>query len=531
MKIILGMVVLMIAAPALARADFVHARGRVLFVDSDGVKKPFARVQVRLMDSDSDIDEEMARGFTDHEGRYSLSGSAGDSPCIGCGKPDPYVKVVLEDPGRVEVHDILHFTRNAVITGIREETSGEIDFGTRTFTEEYPEGMAAILYMHAQHAYDVFTKLSGDSKVPGNGGEVAIEIPVVLSFGSPYTTWDTIHWPGVLNKEQDFLSLDHEFGHRLRHAADGGVVHFNNDLTLYRYARFHKLDEDTNLGFAFNEGWAHYFQHMVQPSFLDGQWLGQKGDEVEGHVAHKLIAFSDSCGGFKPMWRALKNNPGDLHSFKEFFDAFIATRPTCSFDLGFNNPSPPKKVKIRKPLIADASLLANMRDDLKKQIDHIDDRSAAMPKRMSPRMPSSIRPQDRAVVERLWGKRLQSAESSDTRARATYRRLVTGLRPMTPQSIQNGTYERDARAARSAFILAVAQPRLREAQNIRRDIAAEKSKTADPALLSYLGRVDARYARLEEELKRALAVRNGPGVKPALGILPPSFAGSARSDN
>ena len=530
MKRILVLVALMIATPTLVQADFVRARGRVMFIDSDGAKKPFARVQVRLMDSDSDYDEEIARGFTDADGRYVLSGSAGDSPCIGCGKPDPYVKVVLEEPGRVEVHDIMHFTRNAVLTSIREETAGEIDFGTRTFTDEYPEGMAAILYVRAQLAYDRFVALSGDSKVPGNGGEVAIEIPVVLSFGTPYTTWDTIHWPGV---KKDFGVFDHEFGHRLRHAADGSVNHFNNDLTLYRYARHHTLDEDSNLGFAFNEAWAHYFRHELQPDFLDSPWNGvNKGDEVEGHVASKLIAIADICGGFKHMWQALKNNPGEIHSFQEFFDAFIAKKPPCSLNFNINTSPAPKRTPraLPEPLEPDAKALVILRNDLKKQVDNLDARSASIPARTSARIPSSIRAQDHGVVNRLWQKRLQSSVGADARARATYRRLIMDLRVMTPRSIRDGSYERDARAARSAFITAVAEPRLREAQDIRRDIAAEKSKTTDQALISYLARLDARYARLEEELKRALGARNIQGTKLPLGVLPRSFAGRASSE-
>ncbi|HYP53454.1 MAG TPA: hypothetical protein VEQ42_07930, partial [Pyrinomonadaceae bacterium] len=191
MKRIIAAVLLALVAPAAAHADdFVRARGRVMFVDADGAVRPFARVQVRLMDSDWDWDEEIARGFTDNDGRYDISGTAGDDLCVGCGTPDPYVKVVLEEPGRVEVHDLLHYTRNAVITPVREETAGDIDFGERVYPDEEPEGNAAILYVRAQRAYARFTELTGDAKIPGNDGEVAVEIPTT-SFGDPYCTWDT----------------------------------------------------------------------------------------------------------------------------------------------------------------------------------------------------------------------------------------------------------------------------------------------------------------------------------------------------
>jgi hypothetical protein len=520
------------APAAVLPASFVHAKGVVRFKDSDGNVKPFANVQVRLMDSDSDYDEEIARGFTDRFGRYDLSGSAGDSGCINCAKPDPYVKVVLEEPGRVEVHDIMHFTRNGVLTPIKEETAGEIDFGARTFTTEYPEGMAAILYERAQDVYDHFTAFSGDAKVPGNGGEVAIEIPVVISFGTPYTTWDTIHWPGV---DTDFGGFDHEFGHRLRHTADGGVVHFNNDATWYRYARHHKLDEDTNLGFAFNEGWANYFRHVMQPGFLDDPWNGQfKGNEVEGHVAVKLINLSKNCAsnsfnhGFFEMWKALKANPGEIHSFPEFYDAFLATKPPCKLDIPIHTKVTPRPDRGPLPPI-DAIKLAGFRAQLKKQIDNLDSRSSRFSIPIAPRIPVTIPAQLHPVVKRLWQKRIESAKASDTRARGAYRRLLIALQPMSPRAVYDGSYARDARAARRAFVLALAQPRLREAQAIRRDIAAQKVKTSDATLLSYLTAIDAKYSRLEEKLKRAIQDSGRDDAKLPLEILPHSFSGAIDS--
>jgi len=100
---------------------------------------------------------------------------------------------------------------------------------------------------------------------------------------------------------------------------------------------------------------------------------------------------------------------------------------------------------------------------------------------------------------------------------------------MSPDSIRDGSYERDALAARRAFINTVARQRLLESQNIRHDVAAEKLKTRDGALLSYLAALDRRYARLEAELKLALAP-TAKNSKLPLGILPRSFSGSARND-
>jgi hypothetical protein len=350
---------------------------------------------------------------------------------------------------------------------------------------------------------------------------------VVISFGTPYTTWDTIHWPGV---DTDFDGFDHEFGHRLRHTADGGVVHFNNDATWYRYARHHELDEDTNLGFAFNEGWANYFRHLMQPDYLDGPWNGQfKGDEVEGNVAVKLINLSRNCQsnafnhGFFEMWKALKANPGTIHSFPEFFDAFLATKPPCKLDIPIHTKTKPRPD--RGPISQiDPGKLAALRAQLKTQIDNLDSRSSRFSAPIAPRIPGTIPAQYHPVVERLWQRRLVSAKASDTRARGAYRRLLLALQPMTPRSLSDGSYARDARAARRAFILALAQPRLREAQAIRRDIAAEKAKASDANLRSYLGTVDGKYSRLEEKLKRAIQDSGNDNAKLPLEILPRSFS-------
>jgi len=510
-----------------AHAEFVRAKGRVMFVDGDGEKKPFARVQVRLMDSDSDYDEEIARGFTDAQGHYDLSGSAGDSPCVGCGTPDPYVKAVLKDPGRIEVHDIMHFTRNAVLTPTREETAGTIDFGERTFTTAYPEGEAAILYARAQRTYAAFKELSGDAKVPGNDGEVAIEIPVVLSGGSPYTTWDTIHWPGVYKAWGTF---DHEFGHRIRHAADGNVGHFNNDLVWYRYGRHHHDDEDTNLGFAFNEGWADYFRDQLQPDSITGAWNGiNVGDEVEGHVGHKLVDLSAACGGFKPMWKALKANPRKLHSFPEFKQAFMDRKPTCLLDLDVSQPKPkPESIDIAHD--ADAQVLFEQQAGMKKYLDGMDVRARTMPVRKLERIPSSIRTQDHALVTRLATRRMQSAQRWEADSRVTYRKLHENLPAMTPQTIRDGSYERAAQTARRAFLIRIAQPRLREVQALRREIAAERRKATGVPLRSYLDQLDGKYARLERHLSKALVASDAGRITVPLEILPKSFSGQASGD-
>jgi hypothetical protein len=128
MKRVVLLIVLLIAMTTVARADFVRAKGQVMFIDQTGSVVPFEHVQVRLMDSDWDFDQEIARGFTDHLGRYVLSGNAGDSNCPGCGKPDPYVKVVLEDLGRVEVHNDCYLQGSRLLPSQQQSSGAPLPF-------------------------------------------------------------------------------------------------------------------------------------------------------------------------------------------------------------------------------------------------------------------------------------------------------------------------------------------------------------------------------------------------------------------
>lgn len=504
-------------------ADSVRAKGRVMFVDSDGKKKPLAFAQVRLMDSDSDYDEEIARGFTDGHGNYDLSGVGGDKNCPGCSAPDPYVKVVLKHPGRLDVHDILHFTRNMPVTPIREETVGKLDFGTTTYPTEYPEGMAAILYAHALKTYGAFKTISGDSKLPGNDGELAIEIPVVINFGTPYTTWDTIHWPGVYMK---YGGIDHEFGHRLRHAIDGNVSHFNGDAVLYQYPRSHTFDEDTNLGFAFNEGWANYFRHEMQPNYLAGTWKGKyKGNEVEGDVAYKLIALS-KCGGFKAMWGTLKANPGTIHSFPEFKDAFYGLHPECktrfhSDNLGgvpVTGLKPRSNLPGTQPQAVDISGQAEARERFAANLDR---RASRIRWDRTKRIPAAIPAPSRPVIERLSNLRIAAAQRRDADARAIYRRIVTTIPPMSEANLHDGSYERTVQAARQEFRDAILEPRQRDVQQLRTEISQERDRADNEPLRGYLRQLDDKYARLERALRVA---HDQPGpVDIPIELLPHSF--------
>ena len=166
----------------------VRATGRLFFTDESGVRQPFARVRVKLMDEDfGPTDHEMSRGFTDAQGRFDLTGKGSDSNCIGagCKRPDPYVEFVLREPHRADVKDPLENTARRR-TETMVNTCGDAEFGEQDWSGAE---LDAILYFRAQRAYQNFVdlnkKLTGDTRVPGHDGLVGVEYPTVFIGEAP----------------------------------------------------------------------------------------------------------------------------------------------------------------------------------------------------------------------------------------------------------------------------------------------------------------------------------------------------------
>jgi hypothetical protein len=158
--------------------------------------------------------------------------------------------------------------------------------------------------------------------------------------GVPFTLYDETWWPsGYAAIRNGFSVAKHEFAHMFRHTLDGSPAHFTFDSTYFWYLRSHSASscEPTNSGFAFNEGWAEYWQ---------GQNFGRcDGNRdtgtIERNVATMLKELEDSCG-LRPVLRrgamvqVLRDNRGRIHSIDEFAKAL-------------NCPKPIKLGKVRKP--------------------------------------------------------------------------------------------------------------------------------------------------------------------------------------
>jgi hypothetical protein len=513
-----------------ARADYtVHAKGRLVYKQA-GQVKPVPRARVKLMDQDSDLDETMAAGKTDDNGNYDLTGKAEDdfTVCDGCDHPDPYVKFIMFEKDRVDIHNIWGFTHFG-LTNAREDKSGTIDFGTFRF--EADEELYPKLFAYVQMQYAKFTELTGESRVPGYDGKVGVTVPEVFEGGVPWTGVENIHWPGDYASTNDMDAVFHEFGHRIRHAADGDVGHFLGDAMLFRYARSHSMKDHSNLGFAFNEGWAEYHATLLDSGAKDylAGWTSQEGgDETEGNVAKKLFDLSQQCGGFKNMWAALKAGTNKsisggpaaaqtgIHSYAQFETQFKQLFPWCGktvidpSKLGGMDKIPLPKPAAVAPTLTKAAL-STQTANLAKVITNFGAR-AGQPVKVKwdaariAKLPAPLQ----GPMKRLVDKRTAHLRTHETNLRTQLLAFNQSIKPATTQTAIDGTYERSISAARDALIKATGEPRMRQLAELKQDLAKERAATTDRRFQAYADRLTARYTAQENEIRAALSKPGSP---------------------
>jgi hypothetical protein len=121
-------------------------------------------------------------------------------------------------------------------------------------------------------------------------------------------------------------TLFHEFGHTVRHVADGSEAHWNWDNFRWAYARNHDTTEITNVQYAFNEGWANYwrsarFLHGTETSPHPASYR----DWNEVLVANRLFELSHLAGSSdSTMVEVLETNPEAIHSLYDFEQRLFA---------------------------------------------------------------------------------------------------------------------------------------------------------------------------------------------------------------
>ena len=287
---------------------------------------PLAGARVELMDSDCDgsqiCDDEMGRSYVQDDGSYSVTGSGGD-PGIFWTDPDVYVRFAYNDDQGVRLTDEADSTRSWSTPehDHNDFGGGKIDFGAWSTGNGVGagEGTQCGVWRKAHLAYAAY-KIEIGATPPA--GHLDVEYWSAIWAGTPWTNTDTIHWP----IHYGTYAVDHEFGHSIRHAADGDAGHFSWDVTRFQYARSHSMcagdanrnpsEADESLrGYGFNEGWAEYWEGRVS-----GCGASIPPDEFhEGTIARSLHLMQEANNlTRKDMVLVLTDHPGAIHTLGEF---------------------------------------------------------------------------------------------------------------------------------------------------------------------------------------------------------------------
>ena len=116
----------------------------------------------------------------------------------------------------------------------------------------------------------------------------------------------------------------HEFGHTVRHVADGDQTHWDGDNVSWIYARFHDGTQIANVQYAFNEGWADYWELVRHHGWAAYSTIydEEDGDFVHWNellVANRLKELSELPGASHAvMVEVLQDNPGVIHRLYDF---------------------------------------------------------------------------------------------------------------------------------------------------------------------------------------------------------------------
>jgi hypothetical protein len=292
---------------------------------------PLEGARVELMDSDchgSEVcDDVLKTARVDAQGNFEVSGRGGDGSGPG-GDPDLYIRIAFNDDMGVRMTDEADVTRSVSTPQHDHDNASEgttIDFGRITVGGSAGAGDTprCAIFLALRRAYRTYVDREDPAHQPPPAGHLDILVWSAIWAGTPWTNTDTAHWP--INYSAS--AALHEFGHSIRHAADGSPSHFAADVMAFRYARNHANDCSENANaqpgellnsvrsYNFNEGWADYWENDIP------NCPGLMNDLIEGAQAKYLKAIEGANGLSRiDMVDVLRRNPGTIHNLDEFRD-------------------------------------------------------------------------------------------------------------------------------------------------------------------------------------------------------------------
>jgi hypothetical protein len=355
-------------SPAHAEHNFI-VRGTFVCT-SQGVTLPVEGAVVAVMrDKHYAVDPIDIETKTGPDGSFAVQWHSKDVDTY-------YAKLFLNDKEGVFLRDwwtldVREF--NSVTRG--KSDAATIDLGVTEISRDGGSGSPrCAIWQGARHAWQEFVQATGQRPLIGEHGNYQVVMESTAS-GIVWTSRDTTHWeigypvgefsdgiapignPSALTEEELFNAYGtsvHEFGHALRHTADGSDNHFYFDSTRFLYAHSHELCESYpagyhgNDGYGFNEGWSDYWQGS-EISTLNQCLTQRKPTDFtqESAVARDLDALEAAlgeCAGIPSsvtgdllrrqrrslMFATLAGAGHEkIHSDADFRAAFTARFPKC----------------------------------------------------------------------------------------------------------------------------------------------------------------------------------------------------------
>jgi len=320
-----------------------------------------------------------------------------------------YAKLFLNDKEGVYLRDWWTLSVREYNSANRgKNKTNLVDLGVTEVSRDGGKGAPqCAVWQGGRAAWQEYMRATGQRPLIGEHGNYQIVMESTDS-GIVWTSRDTTHWeigysPGeyanVLapdNPEQlsysDLFELYgtsvHEFGHALRHTADGTDNHFNWDATRFLYAHTHEHCQSYpkgyawNDGYGFNEGWSDYWQG-TDLSLLQGCVTGgmdPKNFQQEGAVALDLDTLEGSlgtCAGIPTNVRGddLKRQRRGLmfgvlagaghekvHSDADFRAAFVRRFPACTIPAPgtLSAAVPPPGGAVHPPVVEPGQVIARL---------------------------------------------------------------------------------------------------------------------------------------------------------------------------
>jgi len=245
---------------------------------------------------------------TDWRGRFTIVSERLHQPSVGVRVTANYRHSSYRgrfdvDPGWLISADTASGYRNT--KGGRVKSFGRIDFRSK-LCRWYLKFYDAVLdfYVRVKRPIPFNLRITAGSRQM-----------VPFSKQAPYARHRAIKIPKGASPSLD--TAKHELAHTVRHHYDGGLKHFLHDAQFYNYLRHHNCWLMTNHGFAFNEGWAIWWENSdcIEEMNPDGNKM------VEGNVAAALKQMqAHCCASDKEMWDVLQRSKGRnrVHSFNQF---------------------------------------------------------------------------------------------------------------------------------------------------------------------------------------------------------------------